>query len=101
MTLIFYQDFWEWLTQQCLTKTQHRVLLNLFGKLNFDSYICVSHKEIADELQLQPVNVSQAVKKLKELKIIIEGPSAGRSKTYRINSGATPTETSHIDEKIF
>ena len=80
-----YQNPCIWLAQQDLTGEQLKVLLVLFGKLDFDNYLCVSRQEIADFLNMQPVNVSRAMRKLKELEIVIEGPPAGKFKTYRLN----------------
>ena len=83
--IAMYQDASIWLAQQDLTGEQYHVLYVLFGKLDFDNYIRVSRQEIAEFLNMQPVNVSRAMKKLKELKIIFEGPREGRFKTYRFN----------------
>ena len=58
----------------------------LFGKLDFDNYLRIGLREIADIIGIQVAHVSRAMKKLKELKIIIEGPPAGKFKTYRLNS---------------
>ena len=57
----------------------------LFGELNFENYLRVGLKEIAEITGIHLVNVSKAMKKLKELEIIIEGPPAGKFKTYRLN----------------
>ena len=80
-----YQDPSLWLGQQKMTGEQYSVLFVLFNKLDFDNYLRVSLKEIADALELQIANVSRAMKVLKEKKIIIEGPPAGKFKTYRLN----------------
>ena len=80
-----YQDPLLWLAQLSLTGEQYRVMLFLFHSLDFDNYLCVSRLEIAENLNMQPVNVSRAMKVLKELEIIVEGPPAGKFKTYRLN----------------
>ena len=83
--IALYQDPTGWLAQQRLTGEQYSVLFALFNRLDFDNYLRVSRQEVADFLSMHPVNVSKAMKKLKELQIIIEGPPAGKFKTYRLN----------------
>ena len=80
-----YQDPAGWLAQQILTGEQYSVLFALFNRLDFDNYLRVSRQEVVDFLSMQPVNVSRAMKKLKELQIAVEGPPAGKFKTYRLN----------------
>ena len=80
-----YQNPAGWLAQQRLSGEQYSVLFALFNRLDFENFLRISRQEIADFLSMQPVNVSRAMKKLKDLEIIIEGPPAGKFKTYRIN----------------
>ena len=80
-----YQDPAGWLAQQRLSGEQYSVLFALFNRLDFDNYLRISRQEIADFLSMQPTHVSRAMKKLKELNIIVEGPPAGKFKTYRLN----------------
>ena len=80
-----YQDPALWLGQQRLTGEQYSVLFALFHQLDFNNYLRISRTEIADALQIQPVNVSRSMKVLKEKGIIFEGPPAGKFKTYRLN----------------
>ena len=83
--IALYQNPAGWLAQQRLTGEQYSVLFALFNRLDFENYLRVSRQDLADFLDMQPVNVSRAMKKLKELEIIIEGPPAGKFKTYRLN----------------
>ena len=83
--IALYQNPAGWLAQQRLTGEQYSVLFALFNRLDFENYLRVSRQDLADFLNMQPVNVSRAIKKLKELEIIIEGPPAGKFKTYRLN----------------
>ncbi len=83
--IALYQNPSGWLAQQRLTGEQASVLFFLFGKLDFNNYLCIGLKDIAELLNMQIANVSRAMKKLKDLEIIIEGPPAGKFKTYRIN----------------
>ena len=80
-----YQDPAGWLAQLRLTGEQYSVLFALFHRLDFDNFLRVSRQDIADFLSMQPAHVSRAMKKLKELGIIVEGPPAGKFKTYRLN----------------
>lgn len=75
----------------------HRKLIGeegfaVFGKavkrLDFENYIQLSQAEIAKELDMQPSNVSRAMKRLISIGIIGEGPKVGRSKTYRLHPEA-------------
>lgn len=80
-----YQDPAGWLAQQRLSGEQYSVLFALFNRLDFENYLRISRQELADFLSMQPTHISRAMKKLKELEIIIEGPPAGKFKTYRLN----------------
>ena len=83
--IALYQNQSIWLAQQNLTGEQLKVMLVLFGKLDFDNYLRIGRRDIANIIGIKPVSVSRAMKKLKDLEIIIEGPPAGKFKTYRIN----------------
>ncbi|MBQ3443471.1 MAG: replication/maintenance protein RepL, partial [Selenomonadaceae bacterium] len=83
--IALYQNPSLWLAQQDLTGEQYKVMLVLFNKLDFNNYLRIALKEISELLNMQVANVSRAMKKLKELEIIIEGPPAGKFKTYRLN----------------
>ena len=67
--IALYQNPAEWLAKLHLTGEQYSVMLFLFSHLDFDNYLCISRQEIADNLRMQPVNVSRAMKKLKELEM--------------------------------
>lgn len=81
-----FQDGITWLAQQeSMTGEQWRVFAYLVGQLDFDNYLKVQQKDIAEALNMKKPNVSRAIKKLAELDVINVGPMAGRSKTYRLN----------------
>ncbi len=63
-----------------------RVLTYMMGRLNWDNYITLTQAEIAGELDLHQQDVSDAVKLLVERGIIQQGPKAGRTNSYRLNS---------------
>jgi len=80
-----FQDGISMMGDLGLTGEQWNVWAKLIKHLDFDNYLRVSLKELAEELNMQETHVSRAMKRLKELNIIIEGPMAGRFKTYRLN----------------
>ena len=81
-----FQDGLAWMAkQEDMTGEQWRVFAYLVSRLDFDNYLKVSQKDIAEELRMQKSHVSRAMKGLAELDIISVGPMAGRSKTYRLN----------------
>lgn len=81
-----FQDGITWLAQQeSMTGEQWRVFAYLVGQLDFDNYLKIQQKDIAEALHMQRSHVSRAMKGLTELDVISVGPMAGRSKTYRLN----------------
>ncbi|CCQ65218.1 Tagatose-6-phosphate kinase / 1-phosphofructokinase [Crocosphaera watsonii WH 0402] len=70
-----------------LNGTDYRVLFQLLSHLEFENWINVSHQMIANELGVNRVNVSRAIKKLVEKEIIEKhkDPSDGRRIKYRLN----------------
>ena len=80
-----YQDMISNIADEKLTYEEYRVFLKLLGKMDFDNYLTISQKELSQELDMKQPNISRAIRALCERKIIIEGPRAGLSKTYRFN----------------
>lgn len=68
-----------------LNLTDHRVLLVLQAKLDFENWIRLTLTEIGSEIDVAKPNVSTSMKKLVELGIVILGPSVKTVKTYRLN----------------
>lgn len=79
------QEGFLYLAQLDLTGEQLRVLLYIMGKLDFENYICLTQKSVAEALNLHKSNVSKAFKVLAEKGIIHEGPKVGKTKTYRLD----------------
>ena len=63
----------------------YRVLHKILAKLGYGNALAVTQREIAEELQIDPSNVSKSFKRLLDLGIILEGPKIGPLKTYRLN----------------
>ena len=83
--LALFQNPARWIAKQKMTGDQSNVLWFLLSQLDFDNYLRVSRQDIADELEIDPSRVSRAMRVLKEKSIIVEGPPAGKFKTYRLN----------------
>ena len=62
-----------------------RVLFVILGKLDFENFILVSQSEIAETISMHRSDVSKAIAKLEGEGIIVRGPKAGRSATFRLN----------------
>ena len=68
-----YQQAMEWLAEQKLPQEQYRVLLHLMAKLDFENYLRVTQKEIAEKLDMHQPSVAKAIKGLLEKDIIRNG----------------------------
>lgn len=68
-----------------LNLTDHRVILVLQAKLDFNNWIRLSHSEIGELLGIKRPNISSSMKKLLEMSIILPGPSVKTVRTYRLN----------------
>ena len=80
-----FRGGFEGLASMDLTGEQYKVLMYLFSQLDFDNYLKVTQKDIAEKLNLKVSNVSRAIRGLVERDVIAVGPMAGHSKTYRLN----------------
>lgn len=72
-------------TDEDLTKEAFRVLIFLMARLDFENWIQVTQKEIAEKLNIHKQNVSRAISLLEEKGIILRGPKVGRSYAFRLN----------------
>ena len=72
-------------TDKDLTGEVYRVLLLLMSHLDFENWIQISQKEIADALGIKKQNVSKAVILLESKGILLRGPKVGRSYAFRLN----------------
>lgn len=61
------------------------VLLHILETIDFENYIRIDQTAIAKENNIHKSDVSKHIKLLTEHKILIAGPRAGRSYTYRLN----------------
>lgn len=73
------------LAQADLGDQARRVLFVILGKLDFENYILISQSEISETLSMHRSDVSKAISKLETEGVLIRGPKAGRSSTFRLN----------------
>jgi DNA-binding MarR family transcriptional regulator len=59
----------------------YRVLFILLGQLDFENYIYVPQKEIAEKLDMDPAQVSRSIKLLVQKGILLHSPCG-----YRLNA---------------
>ena len=57
----------------------------LMARLDFENFIQVSQVDVAKELDMQPSNISRALKKLTDLGFIRRGPKVGKSYTLQLH----------------
>ena len=72
-------------TDEDLTKEAFRVLIFLMARLDFENWIQVTQKEIAEKLNMHKQNISRAISLLESKEIILRGPKVGRSYAFRLN----------------
>ena len=84
-----------------LTAEPYRVLMVLFGKLDFENWIHIAQNEIAETLCMQRSHVSRIIKLLEHKGILLRGPKIGRSHSYRLNPhyGGKGKVTSSIEQR--
>ncbi len=63
----------------------YKILLMYLGCLDFENYLQVEQKWIADELGIAYQSVHRSTKKLVKAHILVEGQKVGKHKTYRLN----------------
>jgi biotin operon repressor len=68
-----------------LTLDPHRVLMMLFGELDFENWIHISQHDIAEMLSMSRSQVSRSIKLLERKGILVRGPKIGKSYGYRLN----------------
>jgi hypothetical protein len=62
-----------------------RLLFAILSKLDYENYILLNQAEIGSEIGMQRANVSRALVKLESEGVLLRGPKAGRSSTFRLN----------------
>lgn len=95
--MAFYQDSLRWLATENLPNEQYRVLLYLLGKLDFENYIRIPQKDVAEALGMKRPAVTRAIGGLLKRDVLAR-IKIGTANTYRLNpyvgyKGKDPTKT--------
>ena len=72
-------------TDKELKGETYRVLLLLISQLDFENWIQITQKQIAETLEIKKQNVSKAILLLEKKEIILRGPKLGRAYAFRLN----------------
>ena len=81
-----FQEAFTHLAKLPLSGESRRVLEYLFGVLDFENYIRVSHGDIAADLGTARPSVSRAIAQLVANGVLIPGPAGrGQKATYRLD----------------
>lgn len=62
-----------------------RVLLSVIARLDFENFLLLSQADLAKALGMDRGDVSKALGKLEAAGVLVRGPKAGRSSTFRLN----------------
>ena len=73
------------LAKSDLGAQEMRVLFAVLAKLDFENFLLLSVADLAREIGMQRPNVSAAITRLEALGVLLRGPKAGRSSTFRLN----------------
>ncbi len=84
--MTFQDALAELATDKELWGRPRAVLDYMMSRLNFENYIALEQKEIAEKLKIYKPDVSYSIKLLVEKGIIVKGPRLGKSWSYRLNS---------------
>ena len=68
-----------------ITQEPLKLLLFLFGHLDYENFIHISQKEMAQELGMTQSSISRAMSLLCRKYIVELAPKTGRTKCYRLN----------------
>lgn len=62
-----------------------RVYMVLLSKLDYENWLRIRQKDIADDLGMRPPHVSRAIKELVDHGVVVKGPKVANSNTYRLD----------------
>lgn len=83
--LKLFEEAGAYIAKQKLSGQQLSILFLILSNLDYNNFVRVSQKEIAEELGLHFQKVSGAMRRLVEVGILEEGPRVNMCKTYRMN----------------
>lgn len=73
------------LAQSDLGQQDWRVLAGVLAKLDYENFLLLSVADLAKEIGMQRPHVSTSITKLEAMGVLLRGPKAGRSSTFRLN----------------
>lgn len=73
------------LAQSDLGQQDWRVLAGVLAKLDYENFLLLSVADLAKEIGIQRPHVSASISKLEDMGVLVRGPKAGRSSTFRLN----------------
>ena len=62
-----------------------RVFAAVVARLDFENFLLLTIADLAKEIGMQRSHASDSIAKLERLGVLIRGPKAGRSSTFRLN----------------
>ncbi|MDO9215496.1 MAG: helix-turn-helix domain-containing protein [Methylococcales bacterium] len=68
-----------------LDKADHKVLLMLMAKIDFENLIVLNQAELGRELEMHRQQVQRSIKRLIKMGVLLEGQKVGTSRSYRLN----------------
>lgn len=83
--VMLIQEQSKYIAKMNLAGKEHNVLWFLLGVLDYENWIKVPQKDIANELGMQKQHVSRAINNLVKKGILLKGPKSGTSWTYRLD----------------
>lgn len=94
----------EIVTNERMKQNDYRVFLSICSHLDYENYLLVPQKEIAEEIGMAPSHFNRSMKKMVEIGILEVGSKVGRSNTYRLSvqvgwKGTAKNHRKEFDDK--
>jgi DNA-binding transcriptional ArsR family regulator len=83
--VLMFQEGLEQVATLNLKGETLRVYMILLSKLDYENWLRIRQKDIADKLNMKPPHVSRAIKELTDNGILVKGPKVSNSNTYRLD----------------
>lgn len=94
----------EIVTNDKMKQNDYRVFLSICSHLDYENYLLIPQKEIAEEIGMAPSHFNRSMKKMVEIGILEVGTKVGRSNSYRLSiqvgwKGTAKNHRKQTDEK--
>lgn len=73
------------LAKSDLGQQDWRVLAAVIAKLDYENFLLLSVADLAKQIGMQRPHVSTSITKLESMGVLVRGPKAGRSSTFRLS----------------